>query len=248
VTLQDRDLPEDQSARIAAAVRDALARRHMSRQMLADQARISISTLEKVLSGRRPFTVATTVRLEEALGTALRPQPSGAQPGLAPEALGSYSETGALWIEGRYLTLRPSFGEPGAIFAYQTDIAWDAGVSHLVFREAERLDADFTHSGVVSLPPESGHVYLVTNKRGQYRLAVLGRPTIQGDMYGILTTLRAGKGSHLTPVATPIALVREGAVAAPMFGRIQVGDPCHAVYRRHLDRVTDEQFATLLSP
>ncbi len=154
---------------------------------------------------------------------------------VAPDILGSYSQTAALWIEGRYLTLRPSFGAPGAIFAYQTEILWDESAAHLIFHEAERLDAAFSHCGVVSLPPESGHVYLVTNQRGRYRLAVLGRPTAQGDMYGILTTLKAGQGSRLTPVAVPVALVRDPD-KAQAFGRIMEGDPCYAAYRAHLDR------------
>ena len=39
---------------------------------LAEQAKLSLSTLEKALGGRRPFTLATTVRLEQALGVSLR--------------------------------------------------------------------------------------------------------------------------------------------------------------------------------
>ena len=67
------------AAPIAAAIREELARRRISRQFLADEARISISTLEKALSGRRAFTLATTIRLEEALGIRLRRVP--ARPG-----------------------------------------------------------------------------------------------------------------------------------------------------------------------
>ena len=70
--LSDKQLSDEQSRSVAALVREQLARRRISRQHLADQAKISISTLEKALSGRRPFTLATTVRLEEALGVPLR--------------------------------------------------------------------------------------------------------------------------------------------------------------------------------
>ena len=66
----DSQLSDEQSRAVAALVREELARRRISRQRLADQAKISISTLEKALSGRRPFTLATTIRLEEALGVA----------------------------------------------------------------------------------------------------------------------------------------------------------------------------------
>ncbi len=48
----------------ALRVREEIARRRWSRQAVADKAGISLSTLEKALSGRRPFTLATVVRLE----------------------------------------------------------------------------------------------------------------------------------------------------------------------------------------
>jgi len=56
----------------AETIREEIARRRISRQTLAEQAKLSLSTLEKVLGGRRPFTLATTVRLEQALGVSLR--------------------------------------------------------------------------------------------------------------------------------------------------------------------------------
>jgi len=240
----DRDLPAGQSRAVASAVREALARLGLSRQALAEKARIGLDTLETALSGGRPFTMSATLRLENALGLVLL---GAAAPGIAPETLGSYSETGALWIEGRYLTLRPSFGAPGSIFAYETEILWDAAAAHLIFREGERLDADFCHAGVVSLPPESGHVYLVTNKQGQYRLAMLGRPTAKGDMYGLLTTLMAGRGPSLTPVSAPLVMIRDAArLGSPCFGRVREGDPCHATYRAYLDRVINGGLATLV--
>ncbi|MFD0935654.1 transcriptional regulator, partial [Methylobacterium trifolii] len=43
--MTETELPEAQSRAIAQAVREALARRRISRQALADEARISISTL-----------------------------------------------------------------------------------------------------------------------------------------------------------------------------------------------------------
>src|SRR5437870_13241859 len=105
----DKALSDDQSRSVAGQIREALARRRISRQLLADQAKISISTLEKALSGRRPFTLATTIRLEEALGVALRkangqpPPPPPAHGGVAPDGLGFYSRPAVAWIEGAYL-------------------------------------------------------------------------------------------------------------------------------------------------
>src|SRR6476646_6501093 len=118
----ENQLSDAQSRSVAAIVREELARRRISRQLLADQAKISISTLEKALSGRRPFTLATTIRLEQALGVALRNNHVAAAPthGVAPDELGFYSRRAVQWIEGAYLTLRPSFGDKDAIYAYRT--------------------------------------------------------------------------------------------------------------------------------
>ena len=101
-----------------------------------------------------------------------------------------------------YLTIRPSFGDKGSVYAYRTEIAWDAARSSLVFRESERVDAAFAQQGLVSVPSFSGHIYLATNEHGQYRLIVVARPSIDREMHGILTTLQVGRGAHLIPVAT----------------------------------------------
>jgi transcriptional regulator with XRE-family HTH domain len=248
----DKQLSTEQSLRVAATIREEIARRRISRQHLAEQAKLSISTLEKALGGHRPFTLATTVRLEQALGVSLRQAsdaPVAATSGngdIAPDALGSYSRRAVSRLEGDYLTLRPSFGDKDAIYAYRTEIAWDAAASCLAFRESERQDAAFTQFGEVALPNESGHIYLVTNRHGQHRLITVSRPIITGEMYGIITTLLSGRGSLLTPIAAPIALLPMRSVPSPSFGRIAATDANHAAYRAHVRRITDEPFAIFL--
>jgi transcriptional regulator with XRE-family HTH domain len=248
---RDDWLDDAQAEEIARRVREALARRRISRQALADMARISLSTLEKALSGRRAFTLATVVRLEEALGASLRGQPATAPPaGAAPEELGGYSQAGVRWLEGSYLTLRPLFGAEPGLHAYRIDIGWDAAASCLRFAESQRVDS-FAQQGVVSLPHLSGHIYLITRESGQYRLAILGRPTLAGSLYGILTTLLVGHGSQLVPASCPIALLRIDPAAAPAFGRIDPGHPSYADYRAELEVVIARDFArfpTGLSP
>lgn len=232
-----------------ARLREEIARRRMSRQALADMARVSLSTLEKGLSGSRPFTLATLVRIEDALGVDLRSIPTRdaeTPTGTAPDELGSYSRASVGWIVGSHLTLRPSFGEPRAIYAYRTDVAWDETTSRLSFREAERVDQDFTQFGSVAVPQQSGHIYFVTNRHGQYRLIVVARPAITGEMHGLITTLRAGKGAHLSPVATPVVLKRIPNGEQPAFGRIAPGHAAYASYRALLKRTLDEHYASLL--
>jgi transcriptional regulator with XRE-family HTH domain len=248
----DTQLSAEQSRQIAETIREEIARRRISRQSLAEQAKLSLSTLEKVLGGRRPFTLATTVRLEQALGVSLRktldaPAPSAAANGdVAPDNLGAYSRRAVSWLEGVYVTVRPSFGDKDAIYAYRTEIAWEAAASSLVFREGERTDAAYTQFGEVAVPNQSGFIYLVTNRHGQHRLITVSRPTILGEMYGIITTLLAGRGSLLTPIAAPIAYLPVKNIPGPTVGRISSDNVNYAVYREHLRRTVDEPFAMFM--
>ena len=248
----DKQLSAEQSRQVAETIREEIARRRISRQSLAEQAKLSLSTLEKVLGGRRPFTLATTVRLEQALGVSLRKGqdgPAAAVPvngDVSPDGLGAYSRRSVEWLEGVYVTVRPSFGDKDAIYAYRTEIAWDAAVSSLVFREGERQDAAYTQFGEVAVPNQSGHIYLVTNRHGQHRLITVSRPRISGEMYGIITTLLAGRGSLLTPIAAPIAFLPIKTILNPTLGRVLATDPNYAIYRSHLRLTIDEPFALLL--
>jgi hypothetical protein len=96
------------------------------------------------------------------------------------------------------------------------------------------------------VPNQSGHIYLVTNRHGQYRLITLARPAISGEMYGIITTLLAGRGALLTPIAAPIAYLPIKMVASPTFGRVAADDANYAQYREHLRKTTEEPFAMFL--
>src|SRR4029079_10302842 len=190
--------------------------------------------------------------LEQALGVSLRKAPVAQVPAapvngdIAPDGLGAYSRRAVARIEDTYVTIRPSFGDKHAIFAYRTEIFWDAAASSLVFREGDRQDAAFTQFGEVAVPNESGHIYLVTNRHGQHRLITVARLAISGEMYGIITTLLAGRGSLLTPIAAPIAYLPIKMVDSPTFGRVSANDPNYAQYRQHLRRTTEEPFAMFL--
>lgn len=241
--------------RVAERVIEELARRRMSRAALAAAAKISLSTVEKILSGRRAMTLTTIVRLEEALQIRLRgngaagpPQPIAAVPSCAPDELGGYGRAAVAWLEGAYLTLRPSFSGNGAVYAYRTDISWNDARSVLTFREAERMDTDFAQFGDVAVPHQSGHIYLVTNRHGQHRLVILARPTITGELHGLVTTLQAGRGSHLTPVSMPVVLQPlRPADRAPAFGRIAQGHPSHGAYGALLRRTVADHFAQFIT-
>jgi hypothetical protein len=238
------ELTVEGSESAALVVREELARRRLSRQWLADEAKVSLSTLEKALAGRRPFTLATVVRLEDALGTSLRaPAAARDAPRLfAPESMGAYARPAVQWLEGRYLTLRPSFSEAGAIFAYLTSISWDDAGGHLVFSEASRTDSEYEQKGFVSFPNISGAIYLVTIWQGQYRVALLNRPSGRW-LSGILLTLAAGEGAQLTPASLPIVLLPTSAEENKTVGVVRTGDRDFEEYRTCVDRVTERGYA-----
>jgi transcriptional regulator with XRE-family HTH domain len=252
-TLETNEFSEAQSRDLAAKVREELARRRMSRQRLADEAKISISTLEKALSGSRPFTLATIIRLEEALRIKLRPaatprnKAAASTAESAPLEFGGYGAAAVKWLEGDYLTLRPSFDVKDAIYAYRINITWSADDKCLRFQESERLDAPFSHVGPISIPNKSGHIYLYTNDEGQFRIAILRPPLISGEMYGILTTLRVSQGGQLQPVSAPLVLLPL-ARQTPQFGRITRADPLYRTFREHLDRAIREDYVRLILP
>lgn len=232
---------------VAVRLREEIARQRLSRAGLAEAAKLSLSTLEKALSGRRRFTLATIVRLEEALGASLREGAAAelAGPSLAPVEMGSYARPAVQWIEGDYLTLRASFGEEDAVYAYRTEIRWSAAKGHLVFAESDRLDATFQQAGFVSMPHLSGHTYLMTSEEGQYRMIMLGRATRERRMFGLLSTLQVGQGSQLVPVACPVALVPMEQVEEPVFGLVREGDARGEEYRGVLAMATEGDYCRL---
>ena len=66
--MSDEDLSAEENRAISGLIREELAKRRLTRAGLAETAKLSLSTLEKAMSGQRPFTLATVVRLESALG------------------------------------------------------------------------------------------------------------------------------------------------------------------------------------
>ena len=97
------------------------------------------------------------------------------------------------------------------------------------------------------MPNQSGYIYLITNRQGQYRLIIVARPTIVGEMYGVITTLQVGRGAQLIPVSAPIVYVPLARLPQARFGRIEPSDPLHATYRAFLRRTTEDEFAIFLS-
>lgn len=63
--------PEATSARLTAAVADAVKASGLSQRTLAEKCGIPLVTLNRRLTGRNPFTVVEVAAIADALGTSL---------------------------------------------------------------------------------------------------------------------------------------------------------------------------------
>lgn len=77
-------------------------------------------------------------------------------------------------------------------------------------------------------------------------MIVVARPTISGEMHGILTTLQSGKGAHLSPLAMPIVLKKLKSGEKPAYGRIAQTHTAYPKYAALLKKTLDDQFAAFL--
>jgi transcriptional regulator with XRE-family HTH domain len=230
---------------VSHLIKQELARRRMSRASLANAAKVSLSALEKGLSGRRKFSDTTLLRIEQVIDVSLRSDAAATL--TAPDELGGYARASVTWLEGNYLTLRPSFTRAQDIYAYVTDVTWDDVRHHLVFRELARLDAAYAQKGDVAVPHQTGHIYFSTNRHGQQRLMTMKRMARTSEMFGLLLTLQQEKGAHLKPVAMPVAMLPvAGLKVAPSLGMITPAHKAHDDYARVLRGVLQEGFAGML--
>lgn len=217
----------------------------MSRASLADAARISLSALEKGLSGQRRFSDAALLRIEHVLGVPMREDDAVSR--TAPDELGGYARTAVSWLEGNYLTLRPSFKRAQDIYAYITDVTWSDERHQLVFHELARLDAAYAQKGDVAVPHQTGHIYFSTNRHGQQRLMTMKRVARTSELFGLMLTLQQERGAHLKPVAMPVAMLPvAGLKAPPSLGVISPANRAHEAYAQVLHSVVAEDYAALL--
>ncbi len=69
------------------------------------------------------------------------------------------------------------------------------------------------------------------------------RPSINGELYGLVTTLRVA-GSQMFPVAAPIAYVPARELEGePALGLVGPQDPWHRAYAERLQRTLAESYA-----
>ncbi len=128
----DKQLSAEQSRQVAETIREEIARRRISRQIAGRTGQAQpfdpgegAGRPPSVYAGDHGAARAGARRLP-AQGRRMPPAAAPVNGDIAPDSLGAYSRRAVTWLEGAYVTVRPSFGDKEAIYAYRTEIAWDA--------------------------------------------------------------------------------------------------------------------------
>jgi transcriptional regulator with XRE-family HTH domain len=243
-----------------ARIKTAMIEKKMTQAELADAADCHEKTIQNLMHGRPVrdqtlFDVCMVLGLDfEEVKASWSGQTAGRdEPGkpsvnkdIAPVYMGAYSRAAIDHYIGNYLTLRPSFTVPDAIVAYRTDITWDGDWPSLLFSEAERPDATFSHRGRLYIPASSMFIHLVSLTKGAMRMVVVSQIDRAGMMRGIITTLNKQKATFV-PVSAPILYQRMETFDGVAFGELLPPHPRHAAYAAALSEITTEGYARLVT-
>ncbi len=256
--------PPSNRNRAIERLRTAMIEKKITQAGLADAADCHEKTIQNLFGGRTVrdqtlFDVCMVLDLDfdalkaEWAGTGPSGQPhddetgqAGAGTEVAPIYMGGYTRQAVDHLVGSFLTLRPAFTKDNVIFAFRTDISWDENWPSLLFRERDRPDAPYSHTGRVHVPPSSQFIHLVSLTKGAMRMIVLSPPDQRDLMRGIITTLRR-QGAAVSPVSAPIVYRRLAEPVDTAFGEIAAGEKAYNCYRAHLDECVDDGHARLIS-
>ena len=211
-----------------ARIKTAMIEKKLTQAELADAADCHEKTIQNLMNGRAVrdqtlFDVCMVLGLDfdaikaswagqpatQTSSASQRPEPGRDDPGreegprsadVAPVYMGAYTRAAVDQFIGSYLTVRPSFSQPGRITAYRTDVTWDDDSPSLRFEERDRHDAPYSHRGRLYVPASSMFIHFVSLTKGSMRMILVSQLDMTGRMRGIITTLNKQK-AVLVPVA-----------------------------------------------
>jgi hypothetical protein len=240
-----------------AQLKTAMIEKKLTQSELADAADCHEKTIQNLLGGRSVrdqtlFDVCVVLGLDfEKVRAAWNGGASGEPSDLhgeggvvAPVYMGAYTRAAVDHYLGSFLTLRPSFSQPGSIVAYRTDITWDAEWPSLLFQERDRPDAPYSHRGRLYIPSSSSFIHLVSLTKGAMRMVVVSQVDRFGEMRGIITTIHK-HGAMFVPVSTPIVYAKRENFDGAL-GDITTASPVYAAYKKALDETVSEGYARLV--
>ena len=260
-------MPASESTSRQAALqrlKTAMIEKKLTQAELADAADCHEKTIQNLLNGRSVrdqtlFDVCMVLGLDfddlksqwsgetrevMAIDAPSRAVGSGGE--VAPLYMGAYTRAAVEDYLGAYLTLRPSFGQPGVVVAYRTDITWDPGWPSLLFEERDRPDADYSHRGRLYIPAATNFIHLVSLTKGSLRTILVSQLDLTGHMRGLITTVNK-QAALLVPVSTPIVYVRRDRIEQDTFGEFAPSHPRHATYAAIVHEATSQGYAKLIA-
>lgn len=244
-------------------IRTAMIEKKITQAGLADAADCHEKTIQNLMGGRTVrdqtlFDVCMVLDLDfddiktqwAGIGPSGAPQhdePGLAGPGteVAPIYMGGYTRRAVDHLIGSYLTLRPAFTKENVIFAFRTDISWDASWPSLLFQERNRSDAPYSHRGRVHVPPSSQFIHLVSLTKGAMRMVLLSQIDQTQQMRGLITTL-SRQGATIAPVSAPIVYRMMEQPETAAYGEIEANHDSYDVYRSALDECVDDGYVTVI--
>ncbi|MGE3064630.1 MAG: helix-turn-helix domain-containing protein [Hyphomicrobiaceae bacterium] len=239
-----------------AMIRTAMIEKKLTQAELADAADCHEKTVQNMLAGRAVrdqtlFDVCMVLGLDfdkvkgldgrETADSA--PEVGGAGGAVAPVYMGAYTRAGVDHYIGSYLTVRPSFTQPGIVVAYRTDVRWDPDWPSLLFEERDRRDAPYAHRGRLYIPASSSFIHLVSLTKGAMRMVLVSQIDRLGVMRGLITTLNKQRGATFIPVAAPIVYRKQEAFAARDIGEFGKKDEIFETYKQMLEETVDQGYA-----
>jgi hypothetical protein len=237
---------------VAKDIQLELARQKINRKTLTEKTGLSPSTIDKALAGR--FTSGTIARIEQVLGRNFSSYTNGYALEQAPAVpvaairLGGYSLEAVEAYTGEYLSLRPSFATPGAIYSYKTVIDWNDADRCIQFREEPTPENTYAHFGCLHIPVSSMFIYLVsTLDKGWNRIIIASTLNGAGEMRGIISTLAHIRGAFFVPVSAPIYF-RKITTETPAFGKVEQGSERHEQYSKLLKACIEEDHMRFMLP
>jgi hypothetical protein len=234
---------------LADAVEREMRAQGLDRKQLAHRAGISVDTVDAFFNKKKlpVCSESTLYKLEKAFGKRF----VDVEADDAPEELGGYSAKDASRYVGRYLCIRPAFGDkPKSLFVYEMEISWSRVDRCLKFQEGKRPDSH-ANSGKIYIKDALPYMYLISVDAGEVRHIVLSRTvTRDGTFRGSIQTLWHLGGEQYIPVNAPIALHKISDKEPQVFdlGEVKPKSPMYAKYRELLATVSTNGYLRQFSP
>jgi hypothetical protein len=236
-------LEDDDRKRIVQTIRTYIARERISREEFAQRAKLGKSTVDKLVVGN--FSEKTVLQIETQLQIKLLEVPAGGTPAgeAAGEEFGKYTREDTKNYIGNYVYARPSFAGDGCISAFNLEIVWDHGASHLVVREVGRGQALPPQFGRIYIPRASRHLFILSNEQGWLKKVILSQIDVTRRMKGIMLTMGHAVANVYLPVAMPVIMNKYDKIDAGMLGKIDRSSRMFKDYSADLMSVEQDQFA-----